>query len=343
MKERKYSWRSMRWTITLFIIGELLIIDLVSTLCLRILQRFCPAVNQVPAAVWMVLISVILGSGVTALMVRYCLRPIVELGTAMRKVAQGDFSVRLEEEKGFPEIRQIKKDFNLMTKELGTTEILQTEFVSNVSHEFKTPINAIEGYATLLQSGEPISEEQEIYIQKILLNTNRLSTLVGNMLLLSKVDNQNIQTKITTYRLDEQIRQSILFLESRWVRANTEFDVDMERVEYTGKENLLMHVWNNLIENAIKYGPENGLIRMKLIERDGVITFTIEDEGPGISEEDKKHIFDRFYQADSSRKGEGNGLGLSLVRQILRCSNGTISVEDLPEKGCRFTVQLFKT
>lgn len=334
---------SMRSMITLFIIGELLVIDLAATVFLRTLQRFCPAVNQVPDAVWMVLISVILGSGVTALMVRYCMRPIVELGAAMRKVAQGDFSVRLEEEKGFPEIRQIKKDFNLMTKDLGATEILQTEFVSNVSHEFKTPINAIEGYAMLLQGGEPISQEQETYIQKILLNTTRLSTLVGNILLLSKVDNQNIQTKTTTYRLDEQIRQSILFLESRWVEANTEFDVEMERVEYTGTENLLMHVWNNLIENAIKYGPQNGLIRMKLTEQNGVIVFTIEDEGPGISEEDQKHIFDRFYQADSSRKGEGNGLGLALVRQILRRSNGAISVENLPEKGCRFTVQLFRT
>lgn len=160
MKKQKHSWMSMRLLITLFIIGELLVIDLVSTLFVRILQRYCPAVNQTPDAVWMVLISVILGSGVTALMVRYCLRPIVELGNAMRKVAQGDFSVRLEEEKGFPEIRQIKKDFNLMTKELGATEILQTEFVSNVSHEFKTPINAIEGYAMLLQSGEPVSQDR---------------------------------------------------------------------------------------------------------------------------------------------------------------------------------------
>lgn len=337
---KKRPQHSMRIVITLFIIGELLLIDVAATLFLKVLQRFCPAVNQVPEAVWMVLISVLLGSGVTALMVRYCLRPMVELGTAMRKVAQGDFTVRLDEERDFPEIRQIKKDFNLMTKELGATEILQTEFVSNVSHEFKTPINAIEGYTMLLQSGDAISEEQEAYIQKILLNTGRLSALVGNMLLLSKIDNQNIQTKMTTYRLDEQIRQSILFLEARWTESNTDFDVEMDRIEYTGPESLMLHVWNNLIENAIKYGPQNGLIRMKLTEEKNEIIFVIEDEGPGIGKEEQKHIFDRFYQADSSRKGEGNGLGLALVRQILGQSNGTIDVENLPERGCRFTVRL---
>ena len=228
-----------------------------------------------------------------------------------------------------------------MTKQLASTEILQTNFISNVSHDFKTPINAIEGYATLLQgSEESASPEQKTYIQKILFNTRRLTHLVGNILLLSKVDNQAIQSRTESFRLDEQIRQAILSLESLWERKETEFDVDLENVEYEGSEVLLMHVWTNLIENAVKYGPQGGMVRLKLIERADGVTFTIDDEGPGIRPEAQKHIFDRFYQEDNSREKEGNGLGLALVRRILKLTGGTIGVENLPEKGCRFTVQL---
>ena len=241
----------------------------------------------------------------------------------------------------FPEVRQINEDFNLMAKELGSTEILKTEFVSNVSHEFKTPITAIEGYATLLQGTDMTEpEDQKTYIDKILFNTHRLSKLVGNILLLSKVDNQGIQPRKTTYRLDEQIRQSIVALEPRWTVTENEFDVDLENIEYTGNESLLLHVWNNLIENAIKYGPQQGLITLRLKRRGEDVVFTIDDEGPGIPEEKKEHIFDRFYQLDSSRKTEGNGLGLALVDQILHISGGSIHAENLPEKGTRFTVVL---
>lgn len=341
MKNHRKSRFTMRVFFTLFIIAELLLTLILASVLVYALRNWFNNITKMPDTVWLVIVSSILGSAITTFLIKFFFDPISKLGAAMRKVAEGDFSVRLDEDRAFPDIRQINKDFNLMTKELGATEILQTDFVSNVSHEFKTPINAIEGYATLLQDTEqPVSPEQAEYIQKILLNTGRLSALVSNILLLSKVDNQNIQTHVTTYRLDEQIRQSILSLESCWMQRNTEFDVDMERLEYTGNESLLMHVWNNLIENAIKYGPEGGLIRMKLVSRNDLIVFTIEDEGPGISEEAQKHIFDRFYQADNSRKGEGNGLGLALVKQILKLTDGTISVENLPEKGCCFTVRL---
>ena len=177
-------------------------------------------------------------------------------------------------------------------------------------------------------------------MDKILFNTHRLSKLVGNNLLLSKVDNQGIQNRPTTYRLDEQIRQAIVSLEPRWMEKENDFDVDLESVEYTGDENLLMHVWCNLIENAIKYGPRQGLISIRLLQRSERVIFFIDDEGPGIPEGAERHVFDRFYQADPSRKSEGNGLGLALVKQIVTISGGTIAVENLPEKGCRFTVQL---
>ena len=230
--------------------------------------------------------------------------------------------------------------FNMMTKELKNTEVLQTDFVSNVSHEFKTPINAIEGYTTLLQGCDNLDETQQEYIEKILFNTNRLSTLVGNILLLSKIENQSIQTSRSKFRLDEQIRQSIVALEPAWEKKNIEFDVEMESIEYLGNESLFHHVWDNLIGNAIKFSPCGGLVVIRL-EKDGKnILFVIEDNGPGLSEEAKKHLFDKFYQADSSHKQEGNGLGLALVKRILTIADGDIVAENKKDGGCRFSVHL---
>ena len=186
-----------------------------------------------------------------------------------------------------------------------------------------------------------VDEVENEYIEKILFNTKRLSELVSNILLLSKVDNKAIQAKKTTYRLDEQIRQSIVLLEPKWSAKEIDFDVDLDEIEYTGDESLMFHVWNNLLDNAIKFSPENGLIRMKLERADNQTTFTIEDEGCGISDEEKKHIFNKFYQSDSSHKSEGNGLGLALVKNILTLCSGEISVTDSKNGGAKFTVVLY--
>ena len=227
-----------------------------------------------------------------------------------------------------------------MTNELSNTEILQTDFVSNISHEFKTPINAIEGYSTLLQYNENLTDEQKQYVEKILFNTKRLSKLAGSILLLSKIENQSIPVHQRIYRLDEQIRQSIVALEPAWEKKDIEFDVELDSIEYVGNENMMHHIWDNLIGNAIKFNPQYGLIRIRLEKQADDVIFTIEDSGPGISDDAKKHIFDKFYQADSSHKEEGNGLGLALVKKILSMSNGEISVENISSGGCRFTVVL---
>lgn len=339
MRERLLSKLGLRAFFTIYIMVALAVISLVSGVLVSLLHNCFHLPNAIPDIFWLLVTSIALGGVISTILGWALFAPIARLGKAMRCVAEGDFSVRLDTEKGLKEIRQINANFNLMAKELGATEILQTDFVSNVSHEFKTPINAIEGYATLLQGGNAVSEEQAQYVEKILNNTRRLSNLVGNILLLSKVDNQGIQSKQTTFRLDEQIRQSIVSLEPKWVEKMTEFDVELDRVEYKGNEGLLLHVWNNLIENAIKFGPEQGLIHIRLTQREKTIIFTIEDEGPGISPETQTHIFDRFYQSDSSRKEEGNGLGLALVKEILKVEGGSASVENILG-GCRFTVCL---
>lgn len=288
---------------------------------------------------WVAIFSVILCVVLGQLMNALFFSPIARLSRAMRQVGKGDFSVRLESSSRIREVRDTYDNFNLMTQELGATETIQTDFVSNVSHEFKTPINAIEGYATLLQSAQP-TEEQALYVEKILLNTRRLNELVGSILLLSRVDHQAINGNRKRYRLDEQIRQAVVLLEAKWDEKELELDVDLDELDCTGNESLLLHVWVNLIDNAIKFDPRNGLLRLRLRRQGDYAVFTVDDSGPGIPEDAQAHIFEKFFQADSSRMMEGHGLGLALVKRVLDVCDGTIQVENLPEAGCRFTVTL---
>ena len=288
----------------------------------------------------LIVFGLITGTVVTIFFSKWFFKPIKELQKAIEKVADGDFTVRLKTKSSSQEIQEVYSGFNLMAHELQATEILQTDFVSNVSHEFKTPINAIEGYATLLQGCDNFDEEQKQYVDKILFNTKRLSNLVGNILLLSKLDNQTIQTNQTKFRLDEQIRQSIVMMEPAWEEKEIELDVEMESIEYIGNEPMMHHVWDNLIGNAIKFNPRNGMVRIRLTKQNEKIVFTVEDSGPGIPAEAQKHIFDKFYQADSSHKQDGNGLGLPLVKSILKIYGGEIYVENIAGGGCRFKVIL---
>mgnify|MGYP001088762473 FL=1 len=336
MKKKPFENLSIRIRFILMIMLELICVSLISWIVMDVLH-----ISDVPYIVWIILASVIAGGVLNNfLSIRY-FGPVLKLEKAMQQVAEGDFSVRLKTGKHLKEIQDIYSNFNLMVQELEATEILQTDFVSNVSHEFKTPISAIEGYATLLQDSDmPISEEQEQYIDKILFNTGRLSHLAGNILLLSKIEHQAIQTRQNWYRLDEQIRQSIVMLEPKWSEKELEFDVDMVDVEYLGNENLICHVWDNLLSNAIKFSPCGGTIYIRMMPEGEKIRFSIENEGPQIREDSMKHIFDKFYQCDSSHKQEGNGLGLALVKQILNLCKGTIFVENIPGSGCRFTVIL---
>ena len=220
MKKKLFINLSIRLRFIFMIMLELVCVSLISWLVMDVLH-----ISAVPNIVWIILASVTAGGVLNNfLSIRY-FGPVLKLKKAMQQVAEGDFSVRLETEKQMKEIRDIYSNFNLMVQELEATEILQTDFVSNVSHEFKTPISAIEGYATLLQDDDmSISEEQEQYISKILFNTRRLSHLAGNILLLSKIEHQSIQTRQNWYRLDEQIRQSIVMMEPKWSEKEIEFE-----------------------------------------------------------------------------------------------------------------------
>lgn len=329
----------LRARMTIVVTFEMLVSIAVAYGIDRLLHILLPDLS-IPLVADLLAVCLLVGIILTSQLSKSFFNPIKKLRGAMDRVADGDFSVRLQEHSSSKEIMEIYTGFNLMAHELEATDILQTDFVSNVSHEFKTPINAIEGYSTLLQDSENLSPAQQEYVEKILFNTGRLSTLVGSILLLSKLENQQIPTSHVTYRLDEQIRQSIVALEASWAQKNIEFEADLDRQVYTGNEAMMRHVWDNLLSNAIKFSPEGGVILVGLHRTGDTLTVTVDDRGPGLSEEAQKHLFDKFYQGDPSHRQEGNGLGLALVKRILALEHGAVAAENRSGGGCRFTVTL---
>ena len=345
LKKRKKQKFDLRFRLILFVTIELILIVLIAygidSLIRSVTQNLIlPDDFQIPFIVDLIIISLLVGIFATYGLSVWILKPIKRFGVAISRISEGDFSVRVSTKSSSQEIQEIYSGFNLMAEELEATEILKTDFISNVSHEFKTPINAIEGYSMLLQDNENLTEEQKEYVEKILYNTQRLSSLTGSILLLSKIENQTITTDKSAFQLDEQIRETIVALEPSWENKKVDFDVEMEDVSYYGSENLMHHVWSNLIGNAIKFGPENGSVRIRLWRDEQKITFTVEDDGPGLSDEDQKRIFDKFYQVDGSHKSEGNGLGLALVKRILTLEGGDIYANNRECGGSCFTVIL---
>ena len=341
IRSQRSGWFGLRVRMTLIVAGVLAVSVAIAAAVSELLDRYFHPESVLFTMLVLMITSVVVGLILTSFVSRVLYEPFKKLIAAMERIADGDFSVRLTDKARAKEVLEIYTGFNMMAHELQTTETLQSDFVSNVSHEFKTPINAIEGYAMLLQgSGDCVTPEQRGYVDKILFNTRRLSRLVGNILLLSRVDNQTMQNKPTRFRLDEQIRQSVVLLEPEWEKKDIEFDVELESVEYTGYENLLIHVWNNLIGNAIKFNPQGGWIGLRLKHQGKDCLFTIEDNGPGIPEEARRQVFNKFYQTDSSHKSEGNGLGLALVKQIVTLCGGTVETENRSQGGCLFRVKL---
>lgn len=299
------------------------------------LERHAPVIS-------LILVSILLGAIIAWFVGKLIIRPIQNISNAFDELSRGNFSVRVPEDEKITEIREMTRRFNAMTYDLSHIEALRSDFVVNVSHEFKTPIAAIEGYAMLLQNPALSPERHEHYVGKILDNSGRLSTLSSNILMLSKLENQETVPQYQKYRLDEQIRKSILRLENKWAQKGIEFDMELPRQIYYGCEPLLDQVWSNILDNAIKHSPQGGVIQVGIQETERALTICIADQGSGMSEEVKKHIFEKFYQGDSSRGEEGNGLGLALVRRIVDLCRGEISVESTPGKGSAFFVSLPK-
>jgi len=266
---------------------------------------------------------------------------IEQLSNSTKKIAKGDYTVQIDYAGKMQEIRTMTDDFNLMARELNSVETIRNEFIADVSHEFKTPLSALNGYLTLLQDPDLSQKEREDYIQRSFLSIEKLNHLTENILRLSKLENQSLLPPPETFRLDEQIRESIVLLEQQWNKKRIYLDINMEKVIYTGQKDLLFQVWNNLIGNAIKFSNPYGKISISLqVFNETQIKVSIQDEGIGMDEETQKHIFDKFYQGDTSRQAHGNGLGLALCKEILNRCGGRIEVKSQLDKGSAFIVIL---
>lgn len=291
-----------------------------------------PHNRHIPILV-LLLISLLIGGSVSVFVGRLIIRPVQNIGNAFEALSKGNFDVKVPENERISEIREMARQFNAMTYDLSHIETLRSDFVANVSHEFKTPIAAIEGYAMLLQNHSLSDEKHDRYVDKILENSRRLTKLSGNVLMLSKLENQETVLDKKEFRLDEQLRKAVLLLESKWTEKEIEFDMELQKLVYYGSEQLLSQVWVNIIDNAVKHSPKGGIIQISLSESDSFVTVTVTDSGDGMSEEVQKHMTEKFYQGDSSHKAEGNGLGLALVKRIVELCRGEIGVKSSPGKG----------
>lgn len=274
--------------------------------------------------------------------VREITEPVLRLSKAANRIARGDFDVEIPETKRQDEIGQLERSFAVMAGELKTTEYLQKDFISNVSHEYKTPLAVIAGYARLLADDGLTGEEREQYSGFIMEETQRLSRMTSNILLLSRLENQSIQPAFSPFSLDEQLRQAALLLLPECQEREIALEMDVPRLFAYGSEELLMHVWTNLLENAIKFTDAGGRIDVRAHEDASDIVVTVQDNGIGMDEPTQARVFDQFYQGDASRKDTGNGLGLSLALRIVQMHKGAIQVRSVPGEGTAFIVSLPK-
>jgi len=278
---------------------------------------------------------------------RTFIRPIKKLSEAARKIAMGDFSARISprrkrKKKNFVDV--MFDDFNTMAQELASIETLKNDFIANVSHEIKTPLSIIQSYTTALQDKNIQEKERLEYTQTILEATQKLSVLVTNILKLSKLENQEIVSEVKVFDLSEQLRRCALMYVDQMEQKDICFEEDLDEVSVCYDEDMLEIVWNNLLSNAIKFSNHGGRIGISLktytYTAKKYIEVSISDTGCGMNEDTQKHIFDKFYQGDTSHSKNGNGLGLALVKKAIDLLGGTITADSTPGQGSNFTVCL---
>lgn len=283
-----------------------------------------------------VIIPMVLGTLLITLVICAVVKPIKEISNAAVEVSKGNFDIELSA-KGHHEISILTKNFNLMIKELALNEYLHKDFISNVSHEFKTPLTSLRGYAKLLKKENLSIEKQQECADIIIAESDRLSKLSSNLLRLSELENGAINLKKERFRLDEQIRDVLVLLQNDWEKKDLKLDINMEECFFIGDKELMYQVWINLISNAIKYSNISGLLKIKL-EHNNKIAIEITDNGIGMTLEQTENIFKRFYKADKSRNSSGTGLGLPIAQKIVEMHNGTISVSSQLNNGSTFKI-----
>ncbi|MBQ4164570.1 MAG: HAMP domain-containing histidine kinase, partial [Turicibacter sp.] len=282
---------------------------------------------------------IIIGTFIAPLASRKIFKSIKKFMNAMNQLASGDFSARLNITHP-PEYKVLSENFNRMAEELGGIEVLRTDFINNFSHEFKTPIVSIKGFAEILKDDRLTKEERNEYLDIVIEESTRLSSLATNVLTLSKVETQSILTDKQFFNLGEQLRQCILILDSKLIKKDIILNLDIHDYFISGNKEMLNQVWLNLLDNAIKFSLPQGIVEVRMKEQNDSIIVTITDTGCGITKDSLPKIFDKFYQEDASHGTMGNGLGLSIVHKIVTLHKGTIKCESTISKGTSFTISL---
>lgn len=343
MRKRYSTYKSLRFILTSVIFAIMLSAGTIATISVVILREIgmIRPLQPIKLVITAFVFSLILGTFISLVVSYFYVKPTKALIAATKEISKGNFDVKVEvnEESG-TEFSELQRSFNKMAEELSSIEMFKNGFINDFSHEFKTPIVSIKGFANQLKNEKLTPEQRAEYIDIIITESDRLAKMSTNVLLLSKLENQQIISNRTNFLLDEQLRQSILLLEKQWESKNIDLDIDFETISVNANAEMTSHIWINLISNAIKFSPENGIVYLSCRNIDGKASVCIRDHGCGMTQDEITHIFDKFYQADSSRKAEGNGLGLSIVGRIVSLYDGRIDVKSSPGKGSEFTVTL---
>lgn len=329
--------------LTFFVLMVMIVTAAFTVLIYILLETIFPELAEYATAVVAasLLASAIIGTSLAAVVSKWFLLPLKEVIYATDKIAKGDFKVQLKENfDATSDVGMLQRSFNHMARELDGIEMFRKDFINNFSHEFKTPIVSVRGFAHQLQAGGLSREEEQEYIGIIASESDRLAKMATNILLLSKLENQQIVTEKTRFDLDEQIRTCLLLLEKHWTDKEIELDIDLDPVTFFFNEDMLSEVWINLFGNAIKFTPCKGKISCTLRRTGKEIRVSISDTGSGMSSEVLEHIFEKFYQGDRSHSGDGNGIGLTIVGRIMELCHGRILVDSSPGMGSVFTVIL---
>lgn len=272
-------------------------------------------------------------------------KPVQDILAATDKIAAGDFSVRLRishDYRRYSQFDYIKENLNKMAAELAKTEVLHTDFISNVSHELKTPLAVIQNYAAALQNESIGAKTRQKYADTLVSASKRLTALVTNILKLNKLENQELTPEYEKVRLGDMLAETIVQFDELIESKNLELECDLDEVELVSCPNYLEIVWNNLLSNAIKFTDAGGKISVSVKRAEGGAVVKVSDTGCGISPETGAHIFEKFYQGDTSHSKEGNGLGLALVKKVIDVIGGEITVESEEGKGSTFTLRLYE-
>lgn len=335
--------RALQWAFTFFIFIILAVtLTLSSTFELMLAQtEFLGGLNtskQVLRVLFSALLSLPIGAGLTTIFIHFPLKPIQRLLTGMKRLANGHYEDRLEPD-DFRPMKEMAHTFNALASELQNTEMLRSDFVNSFSHEFKTPIVSIRGFARLLQRGNLTEAQRQEYLNIIVDESTRLSNMATNVLNLTKVEKQSILASVARFNLSEQVRRCVLLLEKKWSPKELTITAEFDEHSIIADAELLEQVWLNLLDNAVKFSPRGGEIEVNVTRQEQSLKVAIANHGPQIPPEQIGRLYDKFWQGDHSHATSGNGIGLSVTKRIVELHRGTIGVESSPEVTV-FTVAL---